>query len=36
VNLSEKVIKTMRQIDHIMIFLLIAGSYTPFCQKIAP
>ncbi|MBF0204964.1 MAG: hemolysin III family protein [Desulfamplus sp.] len=31
VNLSEKGIKTMRQIDHIMIFLLIAGSYTPFC-----
>jgi len=31
VNLSEKGILTMRKIDHVMIFLLIAGSYTPFC-----
>ncbi|MBF0258030.1 MAG: hemolysin III family protein [Desulfamplus sp.] len=31
INLSEKGIATMRRIDHVMIFLLIAGSYTPFC-----
>lgn len=30
-KLSEKGIETMRKIDHIMIFLLIAGTYTPFC-----
>lgn len=32
VNLSENGIATMRRIDHVMIFLLIAGSYTPFCM----
>lgn len=30
-NLSEKGLLTMRKVDHVMIFLLIAGSYTPFC-----
>ncbi len=30
-NLSEKGIANMRRIDHVMIFLLIAGTYTPFC-----
>lgn len=28
---SEKVIAFLRRIDHSMIFVLIAGSYTPFC-----
>ncbi|CAM2852304.1 hemolysin III family protein [Hathewaya histolytica] len=28
---SEKVIKFLRRLDHSMIFILIAGSYTPFC-----
>lgn len=26
----DEVIKTLRKIDHMMIFILIAGSYTPF------
>lgn len=30
-HISEKGLKVLRQIDHIMIFLLIAGSYTPIC-----
>jgi len=29
--LSEKGITIFRKIDHIMIFVLIAGSYTPIC-----
>lgn len=28
---SERVIKFLRRLDHSMIFILIAGSYTPFC-----
>jgi hemolysin III len=28
---SEATIKLLRRIDHTMIFILIAGSYTPFC-----
>lgn len=28
---KEKVIAFLRRIDHSMIFVLIAGSYTPFC-----
>ncbi|MGL5346909.1 MAG: PAQR family membrane homeostasis protein TrhA [Peptostreptococcaceae bacterium] len=28
---SEKVIVFLRKLDHAMIFILIAGSYTPFC-----
>ena len=28
---SEKVLLVFRRIDHIMIFMLIAGSYTPIC-----
>ena len=27
----DKVIAFLRKIDHSMIFVLIAGSYTPFC-----
>lgn len=30
-NVSEKVNKILRKIDHMMIFVLIAGSYTPVC-----
>ncbi|MBN2331631.1 MAG: hemolysin III family protein [Deltaproteobacteria bacterium] len=29
--LKEKGINLLRQIDHTMIFILIAGTYTPFC-----
>lgn len=32
VNVSEKMIKVFRKIDHMMIFVLIAGSYTPVCM----
>lgn len=28
---SDKVISFLRRLDHAMIFVLIAGSYTPFC-----
>ncbi|MGL5085763.1 MAG: PAQR family membrane homeostasis protein TrhA [Clostridium sp.] len=28
---SDKVIKGFRRLDHSMIFILIAGSYAPFC-----
>lgn len=28
---SDNVIKFLRKLDHSMIFILIAGSYTPFC-----
>ncbi len=28
---SEQVIATLRKIDHIMIYILIASSYTPIC-----
>lgn len=28
---NDKVISYLRRIDHAMIFILIAGSYTPFC-----
>lgn len=30
-RLSEKALDVFRRIDHIMIFLVIAGSYTPLC-----
>lgn len=31
VNLSGKSLKVFRKIDHMMIFVMIAGSYTPVC-----
>lgn len=31
VNLSGKPLRVFRKIDHMMIFVLIAGSYTPVC-----
>lgn len=30
-NVSEKVNCVLRKLDHIMIYLLIAGTYTPIC-----
>lgn len=30
-DLSEKVNRRLRKLDHMMIFVLIAGSYTPIC-----
>lgn len=30
-NISEKVNRILRKVDHMMIFILIAGSYTPIC-----
>lgn len=30
-NISEKINKVLRKVDHMMIFILIAGSYTPIC-----
>ncbi len=31
VNSSEKVVRILQKIDHSMIFVLIAGTYTPIC-----
>lgn len=31
VNVNEKLLQVFRKIDHMMIFVLIAGSYTPVC-----
>ncbi len=31
VNLAGKALRVFRKIDHMMIFVLIAGSYTPVC-----
>ncbi|WP_457554221.1 PAQR family membrane homeostasis protein TrhA [Desulfobacula sp.] len=30
-NISQKALLVFRRIDHIMIFMVIAGSYTPIC-----
>lgn len=30
-NISKKAIKMLRKLDHSMIFVLIAGTYTPIC-----
>ncbi|CUH93866.1 PAQR family membrane homeostasis protein TrhA [Herbinix luporum] len=30
-NISEKVNRRLRKFDHMMIYLLIAGTYTPIC-----
>lgn len=30
-SVSDNIIKVFRKIDHMMIFVLIAGSYTPVC-----
>ena len=31
INISEAVIRRFRKLDHSMVFILIAGSYTPVC-----
>lgn len=31
VDVPDKILKIFRKIDHMMIFVLIAGSYTPVC-----
>lgn len=31
VNVPDKILKVFKKIDHMMIFVLIAGSYTPVC-----
>lgn len=31
INVSKKVTAVLRRIDHMMIFVLIAGTYTPVC-----
>mgnify|MGYP004590869203 FL=1 len=33
-NVSAKVLRVFRKLDHMMIFVLIAGSYTPVCMII--
>ncbi len=30
-NIGEKALRVFRKLDHMMIFVLIAGSYTPVC-----
>lgn len=30
-DISEKVNRLLRKLDHMMIFILIAGTYTPIC-----
>lgn len=35
-DISEKVNRVLRKIDHSMIFVLIAGSYTPICLIVLP
>lgn len=34
VNLSGKALKVFKKIDHMMIFVLIAGTYTPVCMLV--
>ena len=33
---TESAVKWLRRLDHSMIFVLIAGSYTPFCLVVLP
>ncbi|MBE5964972.1 MAG: hemolysin III family protein [Lachnospiraceae bacterium] len=33
-NLGDKINKRLKKIDHMMIFVLIAGSYTPICLTV--
>lgn len=35
-DISEKVNQVLRKLDHAMIFVLIAGSYTPICLIVLP
>ncbi|MBQ3907296.1 MAG: hemolysin III family protein [Lachnospiraceae bacterium] len=36
VNLAGDALKVFKRMDHMMIFVLIAGSYTPTCMLILP
>ena len=36
VNLTGEALKVFKRMDHMMIFVLIAGSYTPTCMLILP
>ena len=36
VNISGKSLRIFRKIDHMMIFVLIAGSYTPVTERDIP
>lgn len=31
INVSGRILRVLRKLDHMMIFVLIAGSYTPVC-----
>lgn len=33
---KEKAVKVMKKLDHSMIYVLIAGSYSPFCLYVLP
>ncbi|MDO4523519.1 MAG: hemolysin III family protein [Eubacteriales bacterium] len=35
-NISGRVNKLLRKLDHMMIFVLISGSYTPVCLLVLP
>ena len=35
-NISPKINRILRKIDHMMIFILIAGTYTPVCLIVLP
>lgn len=35
-DISEQVNRILRKVDHAMIFVLIAGSYTPICLIVLP
>lgn len=35
-DISERINRVLRKIDHAMIFVLIAGSYTPICLIVLP
>ena len=36
VNWRPKVLKVMRKLDHLSIFIMIAGSFTPICLLVLP
>ena len=33
-NVKENILKLFRKLDHMMIFVLIAGTYTPVCMMV--
>lgn len=34
VNVKDKILKIFKKIDHMMIYVLIAGTYTPICMLV--